>query len=86
MVERMLMKGDRLRPQYENFDFENIDSSQKFWLNKLSNFTKFRKRIINRYNGTTMSHDVKIMFLDQHSMRIGHAIFYNLEGERQKYI
>ena len=26
------------------------------------------------------------MFLDQHSMKIGHSIFYNLEAARQEYL
>ena len=86
MIERMLMKGDRMKPRYKSFDYSSIDDSQKFWLGKLAVFSKYRERIINRYNGSGISSDIKIMFLDQHSMRIGHAIFYNLEGSRQEYL
>ena len=82
MVERMLKKGDRIRHKYDNFDFETLDSKQKFWLDKLSKFSKYRERIIWRYNGSSISTDLKIMYLDQHSMRIGTSIFYNLESSR----
>ena len=64
MVERMLKKGDRLRYRYDDFDFSKLDSTQTFWINKLSLFSKYRQRIINRYNGTAISSDIKIMFLD----------------------
>ena len=83
MVERMLKKGDRIRYKYDGFDFKSLDSTQQFWLDKLSYFSKFRDRIISRYNnGSTISTDLKIMYLDQHSMRIGTTIFYNLESSR----
>ena len=80
MMEKLLLKGDRLKPKYENFDYSNLNSEQIFWLDKLSLYSKYRQRIINRYNGTYISNDIKIMFLDQHSMRIGTKIFYNLEA------
>ena len=64
MVERMLKKGNRLRYRYDDFDFSKLDSTQTFWINKLSLFSKYRQRIINRYNGTAISSDIKIMFLD----------------------
>ena len=87
MVERMLKKGDRIRYKYEGFDFKSLDKNQQFWLGKLSYFSKYRDRIISRYNnGSTISTDLKIMYLDQHSMRIGTTIFYNLESSRQKYM
>ena len=83
MIERMLNKGDKLRPLYNNFDFTKMNSDQVFWMDKLALFSKYRNRIIARYNGTQIGSDVKIMFLDQHSMRLGSAIFYNLEHTRQ---
>jgi len=88
MMERMLQKGDRLTNRYEKFDFSNLeeDPVQSAWLSRLSLFTKYRQRIINRYNGTTITSDLKIMFMDQHSMRIGSSIFYTLESARQAYI
>ena len=82
LVEKWLRKGDRLLPKYKNFAYDELDQTQLFWLNQLTWFTKLRERIINRYNGTVVSQDVKIMFLDQHSFKIGHAIFYNLEASR----
>ena len=65
MMERMLQKGDRLTVErYENFDFAKLDATQMFWINKLSLFSKYRERIVNRFNGTYISNDIKIMFLD----------------------
>ena len=83
MVERMLQKGDRIKHRYVNHDYESMDQSQLSWIKHLSTYSKYRKRIINRYNGTSISSDIKIMFLDQHSMRIGSTIFYNVEASRQ---
>uniref|UniRef100_A0A7S3CK52 Uncharacterized protein n=1 Tax=Strombidium rassoulzadegani TaxID=1082188 RepID=A0A7S3CK52_9SPIT len=85
-VEKMLMKGDALRPQYRDFDFSKLDKTQIFWLDKLSWFSRFRKRIINRFNGTAITSDAKIVFLDQHSMTIGTSVFYTLEHQRQVYL
>ena len=65
MMERMLQKGDRLTlERYQNFDFSKLDSTQMFWIKKLSLFSKYRERIVNRFNGTYISNDIKIMFLD----------------------
>ena len=64
MVERLLQKGDRLKGRYDDFDYGQLDSSQTWWLDKLSLYTKYRKRIVDRYNGTTISSDLKIMYLD----------------------
>ena len=64
MVERMLAKGDKLRFKYEGFNFDELDSAQKFWINKLGMYSRYRNRIINRFNGNAISSDIKIMFLD----------------------
>ena len=80
----MLQKGDRMQPRYANFDYDKLEASQLWWIQKLGMYSKYRKRIINRYNGTSISSDIKIMFLDHHSMRIGSTIFYNLESARQE--
>ena len=42
IMEKMLEKGDVLRPKYDNFDFSKMDSSQLFWIRKLTWFTYFR--------------------------------------------
>ena len=86
MMERMLQKGDKLSSRYEDFDFSKLDDSQLFWIKKLTIFSKYRERIIDRYNGTYISTDIKIMFLDQHSMKIGSQVFYTLEHARMKYL
>ena len=64
MVERMLEKGDKLKPLYRDFDYSKLSQEQLFWIDKLSFFSKYRTRVINRYNGTTVCSDIKIMFLD----------------------
>lgn len=38
-MREMLKKGDALRPKYEDFDFDALDSTQQAWLNRLSRFT-----------------------------------------------
>ena len=86
MVERMLLKGDKLKPHYDNFDYSQLDETQLFWLDKLSTYTKYRTRVVSYFNGTGVKSDMKVMFLDQHSMRIGQNLFYTLERERQKYL
>jgi hypothetical protein len=40
IMKGMLIKGDKLRPRYENFDFEKLDSQQKRWLNLLTFFSR----------------------------------------------
>ena len=32
VMEKMLSKGDSLRPRYENYDFSKLSSGQTFWL------------------------------------------------------
>lgn len=86
MLHRMLEKGDVLKDQYKDFDFSKLEPAQHKYLKKLSFFSKHRERILRKFNGTTISTDVKILFLDQHSMKLGNSIFYNLEGKRQDYV
>ena len=38
----MLKKGDAIRPMYDNYDFSQLDANQRFWLDKLTIFTRFR--------------------------------------------
>ena len=82
----MLAKGDELRAQYKGFDFSQLDATQHKYLNRLSFFAKHRERILRKFNGTSITYDVKIAFLDQHSMKLGNNIFYDLESKRQDYL
>jgi hypothetical protein len=82
----MFAKGDRIKDQYANFDFSRLDKTQLSILNKLSFFAKHKERIAQKFNGTHISRDVKIIFLDTHSMKLGNAIFYDLESKRQDYL
>ena len=82
----MLQKGDRLSEKYKDFDFEKLDAQQKFWIERLTLFSKYRNLVVSRYNGTYISTDIKIMFLDQHSMKIGSGVFYSLEHARMRYL
>ena len=81
----MLKKGDNLRPKYGDFDFSKLDARQRFWLDKLTIFTRFRQRIENKFKAVKVSTDMKILFIEQHSMKLGNAVFYTMEGSRQKY-
>ena len=82
----MLAKGDALRARYEGFNFEALDASQRYYLRHLSLFSHHRERILRKFNGTNISSDVKVAFLDQHSMKLGNHVFYDLESKRQNYL
>ena len=86
VMEKMLSKGDDLRPKYDDFDFSKLDSSQLFWIKNLTWFTKYRNQIENRFKSVRVSSDMKILFIEQHSMKLGNAIFYTMESSRQKYL
>ena len=60
----MFAKGDRLKERYANFDFSAMNKTQLSILNKLSFFAKHQERIAKKFNGTHISRDVKIIFLD----------------------
>ena len=85
-MEKMLEKGDNLRPKYDNFDFTKLDSQQLFWIRQLTWFTKYREQIENKFKSVKVSTDMKILFIEQHSMKLGNAVFYTMEGSRQKYL
>jgi hypothetical protein len=48
-MREMLKKGDNLRPKYEDFDFDGLDSTQQAWLHRLTKFTRFRNRVENYF-------------------------------------
>jgi hypothetical protein len=82
ILHRMLAKGDAIREKYIDFDFGKLDSTQNTYLSRLGIFAKHRERILRKFNGTSITYDVKIAFLDQHSMKLGNNIFYDLESKR----
>lgn len=86
ILHRMLAKGDTLRDAYKDFDFSKLDAIQHKYLNRLTFFAKHRERILKKFNGTKISYDEKVAFLDQHSMKLGNHIFYDLEAKRQDYL
>jgi hypothetical protein len=64
ILHRMLAKGDKLRQRYADFDFSKLDQQQHKYLAKLTFFSRHRERILRKFNGTTITTDVKIAFLD----------------------
>lgn len=60
----MLAKGDSLRDRYKDFDFTALNPTQQTYLNRLSFFARHRERILRKFNGTNITYDVKIAFLD----------------------
>ena len=48
-MREMLKKGDALRPEYADFDYDALDSSQLRWISHLSWFTKFRVRVESHF-------------------------------------
>lgn len=78
----MLKKGDALRPKYDEFDFESLDSSQKKWLSRLAWFTKSRAWVERYFRETKVSNEMKLLYVEQHSMKLGDSIFYTIESRR----
>ena len=64
LMEKMLAKGDDLRPKYENFDYSKLDSTQLFWIRQLTWFTKYRQQIENRFKSVKVSSDMNILFIE----------------------
>ena len=63
-MHRMLSKGDALRKRYDQFDFSKLDSTQEKYISRLTFFAKHRERILKKFNGTNITYDVKIAYLD----------------------
>lgn len=64
IMHRMLAKGDAFRSKYADFDYSKLDSTQHAYLNRLAFFSRHRERILRKFNGTSITYDVKIAFLD----------------------
>lgn len=85
-MRNMLRKGDKLRPEYASFDYNSLDSSQQMWIKLLGVYPKYRTRVELYFEDCKISSDMKLLFVEQHSMKLGDRIFYDLEGRRQKWI
>ena len=64
VMEKMLQKGDALRPRYEDFDFDSLDSTQLFWIKRLSLYSAYRKNIENRFKEVRVSTEMKVLFVE----------------------
>ena len=64
ILHRMLAKGDALRDRYKDFDYSAMQPYQQKQLSRLAFFSKHRERILKKFNGTNITIDVKIAFLD----------------------
>jgi hypothetical protein len=49
----------------------------------LSVFSKYRSSIERKFEPSRVSNDLKVIFLEQHSMKLGNAVFYSIEAKRQ---
>ena len=49
---------------------------------RLTFFSRHRQRIIGYFQDVKVSSDMKILFVEQHSMKLGDRTFYHIEGER----
>ena len=85
-MREMLKKGDAIAYKYEDFDFEALSSTQQSWLRRLSIFTRSRKTVEHYFQETRVSNEMKLLFIEQHSMKLGDRIFYDIEHKRQNYI
>jgi hypothetical protein len=63
-MREMLKKGDALRPQYDGFKFDELDSTQIAWLNRLSKFTRFRTRVEAYFQEVKLSSEMKLLFIE----------------------
>lgn len=81
-MREMLKKGDKMRPMYKDIDYSKFDSQQITWLNRLSYFTKFRNMIELYFRETKVSHEMKLLFIEQHSIKLGDRVFYEIESKR----
>ena len=85
-MKKMLAKGDSLRHKYEGFDFDRLDFRQKFWLDRLSLFSAHRDFIERINRDEKVSNEMKVIFVEQHSMKINQGQFYDLERKRTAYV
>ena len=83
VLKEMLAKGDTLRPKYADFDFEKLDDKQIQFLKSMTIFPRYRKRIEAWFEPEKVSNEMKVIFLEQHSMKLGNNRFYELEERRQ---
>ena len=86
LMREMLKKGDALRPSYEDFDFDGLDPTQQAWIRRLTKFTRFRHRVESYFQEVRLSNEMKLLFIEQHSMKLGDRVFYDIESKRQVYL
>lgn len=86
IMQDMLAKGDELKPQYAGFDFDALDATQHAWLRKLARFSKYRGRVLAFFEEAKMTSHMKLMYIEQHSMKLGDRVFYDIESKRQDYL
>jgi hypothetical protein len=82
----MLAKGDELKPQYAGFNFDALDATQHAALRRLTWFPKYRHRVLWFFEETKMTSHMKLMYIEQHSMKLGDRVFYDIESSRQGYV
>ena len=56
------------------------------WIKLLSVYPRYRKRVERYFEDCRISSDMKILYVEQHSMKLGDRVFYDLEGRRQKWL
>ena len=81
-MKEMLKKGDVLKPRYEDFDYSKLDETQLAWLSRLSLFSRYRNRIEKYFEEAPMTSEMKLLFVEQHSMKLGDRVFYDIESKR----
>ena len=86
VMRQMLEKGDFLREtRYKDFDFSQLEPEQLKWIKRLTLYSYFRNFAISRWEHGRVSNDMKIAFIESHSMKLGNGVFYHLEGKKQNY-
>lgn len=86
LIQQMLEKGEQLKPAYADFDYGTLAPQQIQAIKHLTWFSQYKQRIIGFFESKKVTREVKVMFLDQHSMKLGDGVFYTLEGKRQGYV
>ena len=81
----MLEKGDKKMINYKNFDYSKLDPVSMKTINHLSIFSKYRDLMMRFFKNTRLSSDVKLAFLEQHSMKLGARTFNKLQMAKLDY-
>ena len=74
-VLRMLNKGEGNMHNYSRFDFDKLQPRSLGLVKHLTFYPKYKHLILAYFKSSKISADVKVVFLEQNSMKLGAKIF-----------